>query len=35
VLLPAGLILLGGPLLLGWWLRRRRCIGGVGVGRPA
>lgn len=30
VLLPAGLILLGGPLLLGWWLRRRGRAGLAG-----
>jgi hypothetical protein len=30
VLLPAGLVLLGGPLLLGWWLRRRGRAGLAG-----
>ena len=35
VLLPAGLIVLGAPLLLWWWLRRRRRAGIAGVGRSA
>jgi hypothetical protein len=29
------LIVLGLPLLLGWWLRRRRLAGSAGIGHAA
>jgi len=35
LLLPVGLLVLGLPLLLGWWVRRRRRAGTAGVGHAA
>ena len=35
LLLPVGLLVLGVPLLLGWWVRRRRRAGTAGVGHAA
>ena len=35
VLMPVALVVLGLPLLLGWWIRRRRRTGTAGVGHAA